>query len=368
VIVLKESIKSWARHLPGARWIKRVLTHSPASVAETIPVIRAPKTGLPAYRAEPAFDLRRYWLAVEQNYANLANPFRYYECLVEELSNTAETRWLPLYELDGASEPSKRVVGLRHDIDDDPVTGVRAARYLARQGICGSFYLLHTSNYYGQMIGDRFVRRPELEDWIKAFLVSGCELGLHNDALGVCKLLGKDGAQAVLDEIYWLRQLGATIRGTVAHNSGPVYQAENYEVFRERCHWRRTTHLTNGLRLPLGSLSEKEIGLTYEGTFSATKQSIDLAGSDKFLRDLKNADVRSPAWMKAWLLENPYRNFTLDFQFWLVGKDQWFFSGRHDGKDYFQHDLKLGDVIQTFRSLPLGTKTLIVLHPEYFRN
>ena len=361
-----QTLRKWARHLPMARWLKNVLVGHGHAAAPAI--VRRRAVGTPAYQAHADFSFKNYWLQVDDCYRPITNPFEYHEILIDELEGLPDVTLLPLFELNAARDPTRRLVGLRYDIDADPVTGLRAARSLARRGICGSFYLLHTADYYGQMVGDRFVRHSEMGEWLPEYIVTGCELGLHNDAFGACQKLGCDGAQAVHDEIQWLRQSGATIRGTVAHNSGPIYQAENYEVFVERVHWARKTRVSNGLVLPLGALSELGLGLTYEGTFSCTKPQIDLAAANAFLQDRENSSVRSETWMRSFLLDNPYRNFALDFQYWLVGKDEWYFSGRHEGKDFFRSLINLNEVFDTFRSIPKGTKTLFVLHPEYFRN
>jgi hypothetical protein len=342
-------VRNTVRQLPFARWLKNTLFKPPVA------------------RGQAAFHFKDYWKQVDESYGSLTNSFRYYELLIEELRARKEITILPLYGLAEAREPRRRLVGLRHDIDGDPITALRAARLLARYGICGSFYILHTALYYGQYIGDRFVRHPELEDWILSFMVAGCELGLHNDAFGVCNLFGKNGARAVQEELAWLRQCGAVIRGTVGHNSGPAYQAENYEVFRERVHWQRKVTAANKRALPLGALDEKQMGLTYEGTFSCTKSNIDMRQTAVFFSAKENAGVRWASWMKTFLHDNPYRDFTLDCQFWLVGKDEWIVSGRYEDSSIFRCFINLVEVLRIIDGLPPGTKTLFVLHPEYFR-
>ncbi len=364
-----QTLRTWARHLPMARWLKKVLVGPHREVAPPPPpIVRPTAVGTPTYQTHAGFSYKNYWPQVDENYRSLSNPFEYHELLIEQLESLPDVTFVPLFELEAANDPSRRIVGLRYDIDADPVTGLRAARSLARRGICGSFYLLHTAPYYGHMIGDRFVRHAQMEEWLLDFIVTGCELGLHNDAFGVCQMFGRDGAQAVHDEIQWLRQYGATIRGTVAHNSGPVHKAENYEVFVERLHWERAVQTSAGLSLPLGVLSEVGLGLTYEGTFSRTKPQIDLSRTDAFLNNKENTGVRSDAWMKTFLLDNPYREFTLDFQYWLVGRDEWVFSGQYEGKEYFRSLINLNEVFETLQAIPSGTKTLFVLHPEYFKN
>jgi hypothetical protein len=351
-MTLSRSTRKWVRNtvrqLPLARWLKNTLFR-------------------PAARGQGLFQFKEYWKQLDQSYNTLTNSFRYYESLIEELRARKNLTILPLYELAEAREPGRRLVGLRHDVDGDPVTALRAARLLARHGICGSFYLLHTALYYGQFLGERFFRHPELEEWVVSFLVAGCELGLHNDAFGVCKAFGGNGARAVQEELDWLRQCGAVIRGTVAHNSGPAYEAENYEIFEERVHWQRKVTAAGRRALPLGALSEKQLGLTYEGTFSRSRKDIDLAQTTAFFGARGDVGVHSASWMKTFLHDNPYRKFTLDCQFWLVGKDEWIVSGRHENTNVFRALISLGEVLQIMDGLPSGTKSLFVLHPEYFR-
>jgi hypothetical protein len=324
-------------------------------------------TGMRRYQEQAAFRFDDYWRQTDENYRPFANAFAYHDCLIEELTALPDVAFVPLYELDSCQASGKRVIGLRYDVDSDPVTGLRAARSLARRGVCGSFYLLHTALYYGQMIGDHFVRHAEIEDWALGYLVAGCELGLHNDAFGACTLFGINGAQAVVTEIEWLRSLGATIRGTVAHNSAPAYGADNYEVFVERAHSVRTVRTRNHVILPLGTLSEAELGLTYEGSFVRSRPDPDARRTKQYIADVKGASIRSEAWMRTFTCDSPYREFTLDVQIWLVGKDQWIIAGKQDGKTVYQFSVGLNQVLAFLRQLPTGTRTLFVLHPEYFR-
>jgi hypothetical protein len=309
-------------------------------------------------------QLDEYFRQVDVNYQGFTNPFHHYEQLVDLLARNSKVSIVPCCDLD-RSRSSGVTVSLRHDIDADPVTAIRMARRLARDGICGSFYLLHTALYYGRFFGTLFVRHRELRPWIDQFLVAGCELGLHNDALGAHERLGVDGPAAMVQEIEWLRSLGATIRGTAGHNSAPVLGAENSEVFESRVLWAMEGHPRNAL--PLGTLEESALGLEYEGTFAKAKRKPDAASANAFAADRASADIRSPEWMKTYLTDNPCLDWSVDMQVWMVGQGHWVAGGRIDGEPYFRDRLTLEDLPTVMDDLPGASSCLFVLHPEYFR-
>jgi len=309
-------------------------------------------------------QLDEYFRQVETNYQGFTNPFHHYEQLVDMLAVDSRVSLVPCCELE-QTQTSGVTVSLRHDIDADPVTAVRMARLLARDGICGSFYLLHTALYYGRFFGTLFVRHRELRPWVDQFLVAGCELGLHNDALGAHEHLGVDGPAAMVQEIEWLRSRGATIRGTAGHNSAPVFGAENLEVFRNRVLWAKDTHPRNAL--PLGVLEESALGLEYEGTFAMPKAQPDAEQANAFAADRAGANIRTPEWMKTYLTDNPCLDWSVDMQVWMVGQGHWVAGGRIHGEPYFRDRLTLEDLPTMINDLPRASRCLFVLHPEYFR-
>lgn len=311
---------------------------------------------------EPQLD--DYFRQVETNYTAYTNPFHHYEQLLGLLERDGRVSLVPCYEL-GRARASGVSVALRHDIDADPVTAVRMARRLARDGICGTFYLLHTAIYYGRFFGTLFLRHRELRPWVDQFLVAGCELGLHNDALGAHQHLGVDGPAAMVQEIEWLRSLGATVRGTAGHNSAPVFGAENTEVFSSRVLWSTQEYPRSAL--PLGVVDEAALGLEYEGTFARPRRSPNEAAANAFAADRASADIRSPVWMKTYLTDNPCLTWGVDMQIWVVGTGHWVAGGRIHGEAYFRDRLTLEDIPSVLSDMPAASRCLFVLHPEYFR-
>jgi len=314
-----------------------------------------------------ARDMRNYQQQVEANYADLSDSFDAYRQLVDGLIRIDRQMIIPACELAEPPTHDARRLALRHDVDADPITALRMARFLARRGVPGSFYLLHTAPYYGEFHGHLFIRTPQLPRWIRAFIVAGCELGVHNDALGASQIPGVNGAHVLQTEIQWLRSLGAPVKGTAAHNSLPVYGAENYEVFVGHRLWDRTPTSITGEPLPLEALSEAELGLTYEGTFALPRTDVDTHAADAFARDRAAADIRNPAWMQTYLSANPVCRWAVDLQIWIVARNRWVIGGSLDRQPLFIPDLSLADVLDFVNDLTPPANVLIVLHPEYMR-
>ena len=71
---------------------------------------------------------------------------------------------------------SRRVIGLRHDVDDNPGafdTALEMARWECDHGYSSTYYLLHGSRYW---TADNLVRALEFEDL-------GHEVGIHVNAI-----------------------------------------------------------------------------------------------------------------------------------------------------------------------------------------
>ena len=134
--------------------------------------------------------------------------FPAYEALVAGLRDVPDldvVHWLPW----GRRRQAGKSVALRYDIDADPETAVRLARYNARYGLAGSFFVLHTAYYYGAWADGVWCRNAGMvRDWVRLVL-AGAEVGLHLDPLGLYANPGVDGAAAVRTELAYLRSCRA---------------------------------------------------------------------------------------------------------------------------------------------------------------
>lgn len=205
----------------------------------------------------------------------VAYPIGAYRQLISSLAGMERIECVTLGAL--CREPMKggRVrLAIRHDVDGDIVAAERGAEIEAEFGVPSSYYFLHTAFYHGRFEGKRFLRHGCMGHVYRRIASLGHEVGLHTNGLEVYEEHGVDGAQAVAEEIAWMRSVGLDVRGTVGHGSKAVYGAENFEIFRGRAKGRaragdalqdpeRIEH--NGKAAWVRVLDEGALGLEYEG-------------------------------------------------------------------------------------------------------
>ena len=248
---------------------------------------------------------------------------------------------------------------MRHDIDADPEKGVELASILAQYGVPASFYILHSAQYYGIYSDNKFHRNPRLKTWVKELLLSGVEIGLHNDAVGLSKK-GYNGAEILVRELSFIRSLGAKVIGTVAHNSFPTQLAENFEIFKNLVLFDRETELD------IGVLSMDELELSYEGNYSLIKDQIIVDDLDEFIK-LDYAQNKI-AWLSIYLLDNPVMGKDYEIDVWLLGKDQWLICDRR--KDQKHPDILEGskNLIKYLSELKDSPRVVLTIHPEFYQS
>ncbi|MCA9290980.1 MAG: hypothetical protein KDA25_07620 [Phycisphaerales bacterium] len=319
------------------------------------------------YRVTTGRSASNYHEQVASNYASTANSFAYYTWIVDELLAAGQAL-VPVSAIRHEPPGGRRHSALRHDIDADPIAAVRCSRHLARLGVAGSFYLLHTAPYYGDVHDGVFVRNPAVIDWVRAMIVAGSEIGLHIDPFGLMRDHGMDGVEAVKAEIHWLRTQTANVTGTVSHNSAAVNGgAENYEVFARHVLLRRKVRRPDRTVLPLGVLQMSSLGLDYEGTCARPHERPDRAAALAFLQETSPGGVRDAAWMRRYLVDNPACGWDVECQCWLIGRDEWVVGGRPRGEALFESSVSGGRMLELVRGLPARSRTLFVVHPEYVR-
>jgi hypothetical protein len=296
--------------------------------------------------------------------AGLINPFAIYRSLISGLV-AAGVDMRPLRAFHLPRSTSSATVYLRHDVDADVMAALEIARLLQEHGLVGSFYLLHTSQYYGEFREGVFHRQPGLARIVEELLGRGQEIGLHIDPLHLYLNLGIDGTEALLAELAWLRSRGATVDGVMAHNSTPVYGAENFEIFAEYAwHGRaQVERSSDGRGAPLGTLTLASAGLAYEGNFARPPPASDAAKLNAFCGYLPTDALRNRQWQESYFLNHPIFERENDLSAWIVGPDQWVIARHHP----VRHLDRLMTTVETVGKLrsSVGERCIVAVHPEY---
>lgn len=110
----------------------------------------------------------------------------------------------------GNRDPS--VIGLRHDCDagHSLATAVKMARWEADRGYRSTYYVLHTSPYWGA---------PGFRESLDRIACFGHEIGIHTDALAEALRTGGDPDRILEDALDELRGYGFPVRGVAGHGN-----------------------------------------------------------------------------------------------------------------------------------------------------
>ena len=267
----------------------------------------------------------------------------------------------------------QNLVSLRHDIDAHPPTAVKMGQIYSAHCIPASFYFLHSAKYYIKLSGGKIYRNPQVEDWIAQISLFGCEVGLHNDSLGMANRLNTNARDILSVELDFFRQLGFNVTGTVAHNGFTTHCAENFEVFSELQTFRSDFYTDSQVRkvqeiraqYQLSTASMKELGLKYEGNYPLApkyRNSKDLEAI-LFSSD-KNEHIQNKNWMRHYLDLNPSFDRSYGADIWVLGKNKWVISDRTI--NFYNHACNINDVKNYLERHDKAHKLVVTLHPEYF--
>lgn len=296
----------------------------------------------------------------------LLNDLEYYQKLVEHIRSVPQCEVRPLKDLYQPLAEDHFALTLRHDMDMDLFSSINTSRVLYNAGLKGTFYVQHTAAYYGEFVDRQFNRNNNVVEYLLAIQNQfRCELGLHTDGLWVYQQWGLDGAQAVCAELAWLRSHGIHVSGTAAHNSAPLYGAENFELFEGRAVLNRYILFKNKRRIPLQLLSESDLALEYEANYAETGKSRFSKEMVRYLGSLPADSVRNESWMRTYAFDNPYCQWGHDYNIWLLGKDRWLICGHPDREAVFKWNVTLNDVANFLRQIPAGMHVVCHVHPIY---
>lgn len=304
-------------------------------------------------------SFRENWIC-----GDISNHFGYYEDLI---SNLASMQHLEVRSVYRFMEPlaDKTVVSLRHDVDIDYKLSLDCARTLARYGVPGSFYYLHTAYYWGQWSANHFLRNPNIAHLLKDVAVTGCEIGLHIDPIHLY-LNGFNGAESVVKELEFIRGLGIQVHGVATHNSAPVYGADNFEIFKGYSFGGRSNFMAKNIQIPLQTLDMASLNLTYEANFPLIRPAFSREAQDYISYCLPSAAINNKQWMYQYLHNNPCYARAHEVICWVHGPNNWVWSDIRTNT--FGWKLHFSDIIYKLNELinQPPCRVLFILHPCFF--
>jgi hypothetical protein len=188
-----------------------------------------------------------------------------YYLLMDKLSGEKFTV-LPINEMRQHYDPSKVVVGLRHDMDFNAFKGLEMADIEKSYGIRSTYYVLATSKYYGQLSHAGVIRNIGMDSLYKRISNRGAEIGIHNDLLTVMITYGINPFLFNSEELEFYNSIGIQIHGTASHGS-PLARltVPNYQIFSDFAINDSVEY--NGKKYPLGIKTLADFGFEYETYF-----------------------------------------------------------------------------------------------------
>jgi hypothetical protein len=184
---------------------------------------------------------------------------------LDELLFSRADRVVPMRDI-SKGDIGRRVIGLRHDVDDNAGsldTALRIAEWEFDHGYSSTYFLLHGSHYWGD---DMLVAAERLEEM-------GHEVGIHVNAIAEGLMHARQPAHVLRDALTELRT-AVRVVGCVAHgdplcrdSTGQVTFV-NDEMFTEspRPEYGSAHRIItrNGWRLQLDPVSRTAFGLEYD--------------------------------------------------------------------------------------------------------
>jgi hypothetical protein len=176
-------------------------------------------------------------------------------------------------------DTSPKVLGLRHDVDDNPgsfETAIRMAEWEFERGYSSTYFLLHNSHYWGE----------EMLAWVPRFEELGHEVGLHVNALAEALRQKADPHDILCVALDELRSADVRVVGCVAHGDPLCHSAKfvNDELFLESARpsygaWDRLIEHA-GVICPLQPISRSVYGLEYDANWLSRGEYLSDSGGE----------------------------------------------------------------------------------------
>lgn len=313
-------------------------------------------------------EVEAWTKAINESYRSLGllNSFDTYVRVIDRLLEIDTIRLKPLRALAEPQDADGHAcIYLRHDCDSDLPTTLRAARFLNARGVQGTFFLLHTSGYYGNFASGKFIRNRAMASAVRTLAGLGQEVGLHHDPLHVYLTHRIDGIAAMRSELGFLRACGARIDGVVAHNSALAYGAENFEIFAGLSVDGRRELIGDTTTVPLGRHQIRDFDLQYEGNFVRPPCAAARACEAEFLAYRPPDALRDRTWLEYYFLKNPFFDRSYDRSVWVVGRDLWAVAYHPQSGPRRLELMTTDELLHRAADFEPDAATVLVVHPEY---
>jgi hypothetical protein len=153
---------------------------------------------------------------------------------------------------------NSRVVGMRHDVDNEIESSVLMAQWEAERGYRSSYYVLHTAPYWQQ--------KDTLRAALEIIHECGHEIGFHLNAITEAIETGRDPLDIAQEAVDELRGYGYPVRGVTAHGDRACHEHHfiNDELFTEsrRPGYGAADRVVGGVKL--APVSRSELGFDYD--------------------------------------------------------------------------------------------------------
>lgn len=263
-----------------------------------------------ALRRRPLRVLARPW--TERRFLH-----RDYARLCERLADPSRFHVVPLREF--AAAPRDRVVvGLRHDVDERLRGGLDMAAVEHRFGLRSTYFILHTTRYYGRVGWRRATHRQSLIPRLRRLQELGHEVGWHNDLVTLQCVYDIEPREYLAAELNWLRGHGVDVRGSAAHGS----------------YWAHR--------------------LGYHNNYF-------FADFDEVHADRPNNEVVEAGERRCTLSKGRLAEFGLEYEAYHLGEDHYFSDARFDETGRRWHPERLD-----LDRLEPGERIIVLVHPDYW--
>lgn len=212
----------------------------------------------------PTFELLKEVMNVRFG-SFTSHTFTQYHELMQELSKDKYTT-LPINEMIETNDNNKIIVGLRHDVDNNPIAAMQMANIESEYNIRATYYMLATAWYYGYFNNGTITRYPCMERVYHHLHALNNEIGIHNDLIAVMISHEMDPFLFNHNELDYYASLGIPIYGSVGHGSFIASQTvHNSQIFSDFA--KSDFIVYDGKSYPIGEHTMAEYGFSYEANY-----------------------------------------------------------------------------------------------------